>query len=338
MPSLLRDSFRSVSLVILLASLTSCGTGAPEAGKNGVAAMKSIAVTQIVEHPSLDAVRDGIKEELGRLGYTEGKTLKWTWQSAQGNPATAAQIAQQLVGEAPDVLVGISTPSAQAVMNSAGQRGGKIPVVFAAVTDPVGAKLVQSLEKPGGIATGVTDLSPVGKHLALIQEILPKAKTIGVVYNAGEPNSVALLKLLKQEAPKLKLTIVEATATNTATVATAAQNLVGQVDAIYVPTDNTVASALESVIQVGRQNKLPVFAGDNDSVKRGAIASLSFDYRELGRETAQIVDRVLKGEAPGTIPVVVPQKLDLVVNPPAAQAMGVTLPQSLLSRAKTVLK
>jgi putative tryptophan/tyrosine transport system substrate-binding protein len=309
-----------------MALIAGCTPAAP--------AMKSVAVTQIVELPSLNAVRDGIQEELLKSGFEADKTLKWTWETAQGNPSTASQIAKKFAGDSPDVIVAISTPSAQAVLAAA----PRIPVVFSAVTDPIGAKLVSNLAAPGGLVTGVSDLSPVQKHLDLIAKITPKAKRIGVIYNAGEANSVTLVNLLKEAAGKSQITIVEASVANTSGVASAAKSLVGRVDAIYVPTDSTVISALESVLQVGTQNQLPVYAGDNESVQRGAIATLSFNYREVGRQTGQVVARILKGEQPGAIAVTTPAKLELTLNAKAAAAMGVKLPESLLSQAAKVFK
>jgi putative tryptophan/tyrosine transport system substrate-binding protein len=318
--------FCVIGLVSLLA-VTGCNsTSSP--------ATKSVAVTQIVEHPALNAVRDGLKAELAAQGYDVDKTLKWQWQSAQGNPATATQIARKFVGESPDAIVAISTPSAQAIAAAT----PKIPIIFSAVTDPVGAKLVVNLDKPSGNVTGVSALTPIGQHLDLIAKITPNAKRIGVIYNAGEANSITLVKLLKQEAPDRKMTIEEVTVSNSSGVSTAAQSLIGKVDAIYIPTDNTVASALESVLQVGIKNQIPVYAGDNDSVTRGAIASLSFDYFELGKETARLVIRVFKGESPGEIAVVVPQKLELHVNAKSAAAMGVKVPEAVLKAAAKVIE
>jgi putative tryptophan/tyrosine transport system substrate-binding protein len=318
--------FRSVVLVGLLAT---AGCSSAVSSKT-----KSIAVTQIVEHPSLNAVRDGLQAELATAGYEIDKNLKWQWQSAQGNPATATQIARKFAGEQPDAIVAISTPSAQAMASAT----PSIPVIFSAVTDPLAAKLVVNLDKPSGNVTGVSALAPVDKHLDLIAKITPKAKRIGVIYNAGEANSVTLLGLLKQAAPQRKMTIVEVTVSNTSGVSSAAQSLVGKVDAIYIPTDNTVASALESVLQVGMKNQVPVYAGDNDSVARGAIASLSFDYYEVGRETARLVVRIFKGEKPGEISVVAPHKLELNVNSKSAVAMGVTIPDSVLQEATKVIR
>lgn len=294
----------------------------------------SVAVTAIVEHPALDAARDGIRDGLADLGFTVGENLKFSYESAQGNPATAAQIARKFIGEAPTVIVPISTPSAQAVV--AGTKD--IPVVFTAVTDPVGAGLVADAANPGGNVTGVSDMSPIPDHLALIREITPGVARLGIIYNPGEANSVALANRLKELAPGAGMQIVEASATKTAEVQQAARSLVGKVDAIYIPTDNTVVSALEAAVQVAEQNKIPLYAGDTDSVPRGAIAAIGFNYYDIGLQTAQIVARVLKGEAPGSIPVTQAQGTDLIVNPGAAEKMGVTIPEAVVSRANTVVK
>ncbi|CAO3375547.1 ABC transporter substrate-binding protein [Azospirillum argentinense] len=294
---------------------------------------KTVAITAIVEHPALDATRDGVIEALKAAGYTPGDTLKVEYQSAQGNPATAAQIARQFAGARPDVIVPISTPSAQAVVASTRD----IPVVFTAVTDPVGAQLVRSLDKPGANVTGVSDMAPVAEHVALIREIVPSVKRLGVLYNAGEPNSVSLVKALKDEAQKAGLTVVEATATKSADAQPAARSLVGKADAIYVPLDNTVVSALESVVAVGQQAKLPVFSADTDSVARGTVASIGFDYRQVGRQTGEAVVRILKGEKPGDVPVTFAKGTDLFVNPKSAAAMGVTIPEAVTQRATKVV-
>jgi putative ABC transport system substrate-binding protein len=313
-----------------LAALAAAGLAGPALAAGTV----TVAVTAIVEHPALDAARDGIKEALAEAGYVDGQNLKFVYESAQGNPATAAQIARKLVGEAPAVIVPISTPSAQAVVGATKD----IPVVFTAVTDPVGAKLVRDLKHPGGNVTGMSDLSPIAKHLDLVKEILPAARTLGVIYNPGEANSLTLVDLLRKEAPARGLKILEAPAPKSADVLPAAQSLVGNVDAIYVPTDNTVVTALEAVVQVGRQNRLPVIAGDTDSVPRGAIAALGFNYGDVGRQTGRIVARVLKGERPGEIPVEGVEITELFVNPAAAKAMGVTLPEAMVARVKTVVQ
>jgi putative ABC transport system substrate-binding protein len=294
----------------------------------------TVAVTAIVEHPALDAARDGVKEALEAAGYKEGENLTFLYESAQGNPATAAQIARQFAGEEPNVIVPISTPSAQAVVSSTRD----IPVVFTAVSDPLGAQLVKDMDKPGSNVTGLSDMSPVAEHLALIKEILPEAKTIGFLYNSGEANSVSLLAVLKTEADKAGLKVVESAATKSAEVQGAARALVGRADAIYIPTDNTIISALEGAVAVAEEAKLPLFTADTDSVSRGAVAALGFNYKDVGKQTGEIVVRILKGENPGDIAVKVAAGTDLVVNKSAASKMGVTLPEAVVGRATRVIE
>ncbi|PKA40739.1 ABC transporter substrate-binding protein [Rhizobium sullae] len=294
----------------------------------------TVAVTAIVEHPALDAVRKGVQDTLAAAGYKEGENLTFLFESAQGNPATAAQIARQFAGEDPNIIVPISTPSAQAVVSATRD----IPVVFTAVSDPLGAQLVKDMDKPGGNVTGLSDMSPVAEHVALIKEILPEAKTIGYLYNSGEANSVSLLAVLKVEAEKAGMRVVESAATKSAEVQGAARSLVGRADAIYVPTDNTIISALEGAVAVAAESKLPLFTADTDSVSRGSVAALGFNYYDVGKQTGDVVVRVLKGENPGDIPVKVAAGSDLVINKAAAQKMGVTLPESVLKRANRVIE
>ncbi|MEQ8966526.1 MAG: ABC transporter substrate-binding protein [Azospirillaceae bacterium] len=306
------------------------GASSPAAAQDST----TIAITAIVEHPALDAARQGVIDVLTENGYTEGETLEIMFDTAQGNPATAAQIARQFVGEGPDIIVPISTPSAQAVVSATSD----IPVVFTAVTDPLAAQLVSDMMAPGGNVTGVSDMSPLADHLDLIREVMPEAETIGVPYNPGEANAVVLLDRLEELAPGMGFEIVRVTASRTADVMGAAQSLVGRVDAIYVPTDNTIVSAFESVVGVGQDNDIPVFAGDTASVERGAIGAIGFDYYQVGRQTGQVVLDVLNGEDPGSIPVRFASGSELFVNPGAAEAMGVELPQDLVDRATQVIE
>jgi len=293
-----------------------------------------VSVTAIVEHPALDAARDGVRDALAEAGFNDGENLTFVYESAQGNPATAAQIARKFIGDAPDVIVPISTPSAQAVAAATSD----IPIVFTAVTDPLGAQLVSDMAKPGANITGLSDMSPVGEHIALMQEILPDMKTLGVIYNPGEANSVSLVTALKAAAAEAGLELKESTAIKSADVQQATRALVGNVDAVYVPTDNTVVSALEAAIAVGEQNSLPIFSGDTDSVTRGTIASLGFNYYDIGKQTGAIVVRILNGEKPGEISVSIASGTDLVVNPGAAGRMGVTLSDDLVARANKIIE
>ncbi|MCR4378171.1 MAG: ABC transporter substrate-binding protein [Rhodospirillales bacterium] len=298
------------------------------------AADKHVAVTQIVEHPALDAVRQGVKDVLAEAGLSEGNGLKWSYESAQGNAATAAQIAKKFSGDAPDVIVAIATPSAQTMVAAT----STIPVVFSAVTDPVGAKLVADAMHPGANVTGVTDMTPIAAHMALVKRVVPTATRLGVITNPGEANSVSLVNLIEIEAPKVGMSVTVAAATKSGDVLAAARSLVGKVDAIYIPTDNTVVSAFEAVVKVGNEASIPVLAGDTDSVKRGAVAAAGFDYYDVGRQTGQMVVKILGGAKPGDMPVEGVAKSDLSVNLSAAKAQGITLSPDLIAEAKEVIQ
>lgn len=299
-----------------------------------LAAEKSVALTAIVEHPALDAARDGVKDELKAAGFVAGQNLQFEYQSAQGNAGTAAQIARKYVGAHPDVIVAIATPSAQAVVAATKD----IPVVYSAVTDPVAARLVKTWEPTGTNVTGVSDLSPIEKHLELIRKVVPNARRVGVIYSPGEANSVAIVEALKKAVGPAGLVLVEAAAARTVDVASAAQSLVGKADVIYAPTDNNVMSALESIVKVAQQAKLPVVAADTEAVKRGAVAALGLNYYDLGRQTGKVVVRILKGESAGTIASQTSSTFELHVNPAAAQKQGVTLSDDLIAAAKVVVR
>lgn len=314
---------RTVIGALLMLSLTA--TQAEE--------QRLIAVTQIVEHPALDAVHQGIKDELSERGYKDGEAVRMMFETAQGNTGIAAQIARKFIGEGADIIVAIATPSAQTVAAAA----RNIPVVFSAVTDPVGARLVTSLESPGANITGVTDMLPLAQHMNMLLRMVPNAKRIGTVYNPGEANAVALVEALESELASRDIKLVKAAATKTSEVLGAARSLTDKVDAIYLTTDNTVISAAEAVISVGERAKIPVFAADTATVSRGAVAALGFDYYDVGRQTGAMVARILEGAAPGTLPVESVEKLSLFVNPGAAGRMGITIPDDVLAEAEEIV-
>ena len=319
-------SWAPVGAVVVLAIASLTGTA--------VAQEKSVAVTAIVEHPALDAVRDGVQAALKEAGYESGKNLKWQYQSAQGNTGTAAQIARKFVGDKPDAIVAIATPSAQAVVAAT----KTVPVVFSAVTDPVAAKLVPSWEASGTNVTGVSDLLALDKQMDLVKQVVPDAKCVGMVYNPGEANSVVVVKELQKLLPTMGMTLVEAAAPRSVDVSSAARSLVGKVDVIYTSTDNNVVSAYEALVKVGQDAKIPLVASDTDSVKRGAVAAYGINYRDLGEQTGRVVARILKGEAPGSIKPEVSTKLELFVNPVAAQKQGIELSEALIKSAAEVVK
>jgi len=295
---------------------------------------QSVAVTAIVEHPALDAVRDGVKKALEDAGYTEAKGLRWQYQSAQGNTATAAQIARQFVGNNPDVIVAIATPSAQAVVSAT----KTIPVVYSAVTDSVAAQLVPTMGASGTNVTGVSDALALEQQVELIQRIVPNAKRVGIVYSPGEANSVVVVERMRALLPKYGMSLVEAAAPRTVDVGSAARSLVGKVDVIYTSTDNNVVSAYEALVKVGTDSKLPLIAADTDSVKRGAIAAFGVNYFNLGVQTGEQVIRILRGAKPGDMPSELSNQVELFVNPKAAAAQGVTLSDEVLKSAAQIVE
>ncbi|WP_285904871.1 ABC transporter substrate-binding protein [Pseudodesulfovibrio pelocollis] len=292
----------------------------------------TVSVTQIVEHPALDAMRQGVADRLKE----RGADVSYNVHIAQGNMGTNVQIVNQIRGEKPDLVLAIATPGAQA----AAQKIQDIPILFTGVTDPVSAGLVKDLQNSGGgNVTGMSDFSPMDQHVALIREIVPSVKTIGVIYNAGEPNSVVLVEKLTEEATKAGINVEGATIANSSGVYQAARSLVGRADVIYIPTDNTAVSALESAVKVCTQSRLPLIVADVDSVDRGAIAAVAVDYYKMGLQTGDMAYRILvEGVAPGDMPVEFLEDLNLHVNIKAAAAMGVTLPEATIARAAKVVE
>ncbi|WP_235818957.1 ABC transporter substrate-binding protein [Vreelandella massiliensis] len=289
----------------------------------------NLGITQIVEHPALDASRQGALDELAERGYVEGENLDVDFQNAQGDTAIAAQIARKFAGERPDLVLAISTPSAQAAASAMQDT----PIVFTAVTDPLIAKLVSNMEAPGGHITGVVDAPPLEAQLQLIRDMFPEAERLGVIYNPGEANSVSQIEKLQAMTPGLGFDLVEVTASRTSEVMGAARSLAGRADAIYVPVDNTVVSALESVLKVSYDADIPVFTGDNSSVERGALAALGFSYYDMGRQTGEMIARILEGENAGDIPVGTVEKLELIVNRGAAEQIGYEIPAEFEEQA-----
>ena len=296
----------------------------------------TISVNQFVEHPALDAILKGFQDYLKEKGIE----VQYNVHNAQANMGTATQIGQQMIGEKADLLVAIATPSAQATAQAVSKAPKELkrPFLFTAVTDPIAAGLVKDFEHPPEGITGVSDLLPIEQHIKMVLSYNGNIKRLGLLYNAGEANSKSTIAGVKALRGKLDFTTVEATASKTADVYQAAKSLVGRVDAVFIPTDNTIVSALESVIKVGVQNKLPIFAADVDSVKRGAVAAMGFDYYKHGYQTGAVAERILNGEKPENIPVSFQKDLQLHINAGFSEKMGLTPPAELLKKATKVYK
>ena len=297
------------------------------------AATIRLSILQVVEHPALDQTRKGILDELASNGLISGKTMILSYESAQGNPSLSAQIASKYVGENPDILVGISTPSAQSLL--AASRNTSTPVIFSSVTDPLGAKLVDSLDTPGAHVTGVSNLIDLEPQIELIKEIVGKIEAIGVIYNPGEANSQTLVQKLKDLSPTLNVRIVEATASKPVDVADAARRLVGDVDAIFITNDSVALSAFETIAQVCFESKCPLFCSDVDQVGQGAIASFGPNQYELGRQTGRLILKRLQ-ERNTILPVEFPKTLELHVDKDAAKKVNLTLSPTVLKKAQKI--
>lgn len=279
-----------------------------------------VGITQIIEHPALDAARSGIEKALKEKGKGN---IKIEYQSAQGDFGTAQLIAKSYVNSKKDVIVAISTPSAQAALNAT----KKIPIVYTAVTDPKAAGL------QGDNITGTSDMSPLGKQVALLKKLLPKAKKVGFLYNPGEQNSLSLLKQFKEIASKNDLSVVEKGVNSINDINLALQSLLNGVDVLYLPTDNLVASSSALILQQANRKKVPVISSIEEMVKEGALATESIDYERLGYQTGERVLDIIHGKSPKTIPVEELKETKLVINKKAAEKYGINLKDESLKRA-----
>lgn len=276
-------------------------------------------------------MRQGLLEELAKQGYIEGENLIVYYDNAQGNAATAAQIARKFVGLKPAVIVAITTPSAQAMVKAAGKDS--IPIVFSAVTDPVGAGLVSSLKDHPEHVTGVMDAPPIKEQMAFIKTILPNAKKLGVLYNPGDNGSVASLSTIREEAAALGFTLVESTPIKSSDIQAAVLKLVGKVDAIYVPLDNMLVSAMKTVSSLALQHNLPLFSADSGSVEAGALACKGYSYHQTGLETGKIVTLLLNGKKSNEIDIAHPDKVDIFINRKALETLHLSLPETVREQA-----
>lgn len=320
---------RSLSLlltVFLLVAVvsTGCSGGAGETEE-----LPKIGIIQIIEHPSLNTIREEMLAELAASGYKDGENITIDYQSAQGDASNLKTISQKFVTSGYDLIIAIATPSAQAVVGETTE----IPIIFSACTDPVGSGLVASMEKPGGNVTGTSDAVSAEKIMGLALEITPGIKTIGALYNAGETNSVAVINDLKAFAADNGLTVVDATVTNTSEVQQAVTSLVDKVDAVFTPIDNTVASAMVLVAQVAIQAELPVYVGADSMVADGGLATYGVNYKVLGQRTARLVAEVLEGADPGELAVVTIEDVEIYLNEETAERIGVEVPQEILEQA-----
>ncbi|MGR6835178.1 ABC transporter substrate binding protein [Syntrophomonas erecta] len=320
-----------VCVSMLLFSLVSgCGANkTPQDANADQEGKLKIGIVQIVEHPSLNTIRESFVNELAEKGYQDGDNIIIDYQNAQGDQTNLKTICQKFVNNQYDLIVAIATPSAQAAVGETKD----IPVLFSACTDPLEAGLVRNMEKPGGNVTGTSDAVSAEKIMELAQRITPNIKTIGALYNSSETNSISVINNLKEYAKNNGLTVVEATVTNSSEVQQAATSLTSKVDTIFSPIDNTIASAMPVVSQVANKAKIPVYVGADSMVKDGGLATYGINYPVLGQETAHMAVEILKGKNPGDMAVKTMTDIDIYINTATAQAIGITIPDDILKEA-----
>ena len=310
-------------LATTLLGLAACGNtkNSSDDGK------KTVGILQLVEHGSLDAAYEGFKEGLAEGGYKEGENLTFEYQNAQNSQDNLKSMSEKLVKNSPDLLLGIATPAAVSLANETTD----IPIVVTAVTDLVEAKLADSNEAPGRNITGTSDMVPIDKQIQLLLSIVPDAKTIGIMYNAGEANSKIQADLAEKALKDAGVDVKVLTANTTNDVQQVTTSLAKDVDGIYVPTDNTFASAAAVVGEVAKETKTPIVAGSVEQVVDGALATFGIDYKSLGKQTGELAAKILDGKAkPATTPVETANHLELVVNQEMAAALGID-PESIVA-------
>lgn len=336
-----RKMWLSLTLSALLVTAVGCGDkpeggGTTQTGSGGEAEKKSysIAISQIVEHPSLDATREGILAALKEAGISEeDNTLKIDYNNAQGDPANNLSIGQKLKDTKADLVVAIATDSAQAVAQNVKEK----PVLFAAVTDPLDAKLVSDLKKPGGNITGASDTNPEATKelMNFVSTHFPNVKRIGLVLDEGEANAVVMANTAEEVLSEHGIELVKAAVTNTSEVKQAAESLVGKVDAFYITLDNTVVSGVETIIQTAQKNKIPFFSSDRDTVEKGAFATVGFKYYDHGYQVGQMAVEILKnGKNPADMEITKPDKLDLILNTKVAAEYGIEVTDAMKQEVK----
>ena len=311
----------------LMLSLAGCSQ-AGGSSSSGEAETLRIGIIQPMEHESLDAAREGFVQALADHGYTDGDTIVLDYQNAQGDSSALLTISQRFVGDDCDLVLAIGTGAAQSIAS----QTSDIPVLITAVTDPVDAGLVQSSEAPGTNVTGTNDMNPIREQLELIPEILPDAQTVGLLYTSSEDNSILQIEEAKAILEEMNLDYVEQTVTGSNDVQQAVQSIVTRCDAIYIPTDNTFASAMPLVGSVVMESGTPVICGATGMVEAGGLITLGLNYYNLGYQTGEMAVQVLEGADPASMPVQSQNQYDYVVNEEMLSALGMELPQSLLEK------
>ncbi len=307
-------------------------TAKPTTAAAATGKVYKVGVTQIIAHPVIDSSFNGFKKRMVELGWVEGKNIEYEVKNAQGDTTNASAIAKQFVASPKDLIVGLGT----SCILAAAKETKDIPIIFIAMSDPVGGGIAKSLDKPGGNATGTIDWVPPEDQLQVVMDAFPSAKKIGTIINPSEANSKTWLDAITPAAQKMGMTFINVPVAGTSDVQGAAQSLVGRVDVIFLGPDNTVAGALEAVLKTGLQNKLPVIGNSTEGAGRGELLGMGVDYGKLGSMAADQADQVLKGAKPGDIAIQKLPQLAVAVNVKTMNDLGIKLPDAIMNRASKV--
>lgn len=319
----------TLALAAMVVGAAGCGSSTQSGSKDKKS--YKVGVLQLVQHPALDAANKGFIDGLKSKGFEEGKNVTFDQQNAQGDQSNLQTIAQRFVSNKDDLVCAIATPAAQTMANASRD----IPIVGTAITDYKVAKLVKDNSKPGTNVTGTTDMNPVEAQIDLLVKIMPKAKTVGFIYNSSEVNSQLQIDLAKKAAAARGLATVEATVSSVNDIQQAAQSLMGKVDALYIPTDNVMASAMPNLIKITDEAKIPVFCGEAGMLKSGGVATLGIDYYKLGFQTGEMAADILSGKAKPQDMAIQSQKTFTVsLNEEAIKKLGLTIPDDIRKEAK----
>lgn len=291
-----------------------------------------LGVLQLLSHPALDAIYQGLQDELAKEGYEVGKNLAIDFQNAQGDQSNLASMSEKLVSNQNDVIVGITTPATLSLANVTKD----IPIVMGGITYPVEAGLIADEQKPGNNITGVSDRTPIKQQLELMKQVVPTLKTVGILYTSSEDNSVKQAQQAEEDAKELGLDVKVATIANTNDIQQVTESLASQVDAIFVPIDNTIASAMATVVKVTDAQKIPVFPSADTMVADGGVLGLGVDQYQIGVETAKMVVKVLNGANPADTPIQLANDGVIYLNEAKAQALGITIPADIEAKAQKV--
>lgn len=297
--------------------------------------IKKVFISQIAQHPALDATTKGIIKALEQEGFKQNVNLDLKLEYAQGSITLASQIASKFVSQNPDIVVAVPTTIAQTFTKYAIED--KIKLIFSSVTDPLEAKLIQSIEKPGNNTSGVSNFVDLEPQLVLFKRIQPNLKRLGIIYNPGEANSISIIKKLKELSSKFDIEIITKTASKTSEIGQSTTNLINKVDAIFISNDNTALAALQNIILIANKAKIPVYVSDTDAVELGCLAALGPNQYEVGIQTGKMIARILRGENINTTPVEFPDKTELYINLDAAKNCGISIPDSLITKASRII-